>query len=455
MKVPRDAEYPWGANTAITPDGLMVVSPVGRLRVWDLATGTSLRELALPDDTPDVNATAVAVSPDGTHVLAGTRKGDLRLWDIASGLVVREWHGHDGPLWTVAFSPDGRRVVSGADDGVAKVWDASTARNICTFTGHQRPSSFGSGSPMVVWGVAFTHDGTRVVSGGNDGEVRVWDSANGEERFTMKSVSTTTDGFRTWTTENRSTVPGIRCLRLAGKRHVLTGGMDGSVALWDLESGLAHWGGVGHTDRVDYVAAIGNGQLVASGSPDKTLRVWGVGAGELYLSEGSQAVRGVEFSADSRYLVSASDGFLQIRDLRRPARYREFNQLLIDARQTLQTKNPNDAASLKVLGEWYAFRGVWEWGVEFLEMARQQGADVSSLTLARCYSKLARPEEAQREFALALTRKEAPEVYLKLCSNAIGATAALDRDEHLTNRSISLGEEGKSAEAQKPAEEAK
>jgi hypothetical protein len=76
---------------------------------------------------------------------------------------------------------------------------------------------------------------------------------------------------------------------------------------------------------------------------------------------------------------------------------------------------------LATLGEWYAFRGVHDWALDCLTKARARGVDVPSLVLARCYWQLARTKEAADEFRNALTRREAPADYLRLCLDAVTA----------------------------------
>ena len=75
---------------------------------------------------------------------------------------------------SVAFSPDGTRIVSGSYDNTVRVWDAATGQAV-----HDEPMR---GHEDGVTSVAFSPDGTRVVSGGGvfDNTVRVWDALTGE-----------------------------------------------------------------------------------------------------------------------------------------------------------------------------------------------------------------------------------------------------------------------------------
>jgi WD40 repeat protein len=72
---------------------------------------------------------------------------------------------------SVAFSPDGTRIVSGGFDNTVRVWDAASGQPIgAPLTGHTDP----------VLSVAFSPDGKRIASGGYDNTVRVWDGASGQ-----------------------------------------------------------------------------------------------------------------------------------------------------------------------------------------------------------------------------------------------------------------------------------
>jgi WD40 repeat protein len=183
---------------------------------------------------------------------------------------------------------------------------------------------------------------------------------------------------------------------LPGNRILISGGEDHIVYCWDvtklpprpavnppLDADVTQtkplYAFAGHQDAVTHVAASPLGQCIASASRDHTVRIW---------------------------------------DLARPLRYHDFETRLSQARAALASA-PNDPAAILTFADWYAFRGVDDWAVEFYEKARSTGAAFSHLDLARCYWKLNRLPTAREEFRQALAHHEASEDYLKLCLQAV------------------------------------
>jgi WD40 repeat protein len=105
----------------------------------------------------------LAWSPRGVFVTEGRENsGVIDIRDSQTGKSVLSFKGHDGDVSDVAFSPDGSRLASTGEDGKLNVWDPSTARLVSSLaaTGHASGPSFSADGSLV--SAAWSHDDTRV-----------------------------------------------------------------------------------------------------------------------------------------------------------------------------------------------------------------------------------------------------------------------------------------------------
>jgi WD40 repeat protein len=186
----------------------------------------------------------------------------------------------------VAVSPDGRRIVSGGNDNRLQIWDADTTQQIGQpLTGNTAPVS----------SVAFSPDGRRIVSGSDDGTLRVWDADTG------KQIGQPLTGHTEMVRDVAFSPDG---------RRIVSGSLDKTVRVWDADT-TQQMGQTltGHTDSVRSVAFSRDGKRILSGSNDHTVRVWDADTGKLIgqpLTGHTSAVIGVAFSPDGRRIVSWS-----------------------------------------------------------------------------------------------------------------------------------------------------
>jgi WD40 repeat protein len=110
----------------------------------------------------------IAFSPDGLRLATGGEKNKVKIWDAQSGEMLQVLEGeHSGEVYTLAFSPDedGRWIATAGEDSTVKIWDSRTRTLVRNFRGHTG----------LVSSLAFSPDGSRLVSGSRDKTVKVWD----------------------------------------------------------------------------------------------------------------------------------------------------------------------------------------------------------------------------------------------------------------------------------------
>jgi len=187
-------------NINWSPDGRKIV--VGAFfsnEVWifDAQTGELLEELVPPEGAEDMGYNSVDWSPDGSKIAAAKFDSIAPVWDASSGERLYIIDGHEPPteVWCVAFSPDGSRLLttSGSDEGGAKdhtarIWDAETGEELLILSGHTKSIQFGFWSP----------DGQRIVTASTDNTVRIWDANNGDELLRISPPPALYGIFPSW-----------------------------------------------------------------------------------------------------------------------------------------------------------------------------------------------------------------------------------------------------------------
>ncbi len=170
--------------------------------------------------------------------------------------------GHIGAVGAVcAVLTDGRTfLASGGDDGTVRLWDPATGEQNRVFNGHTG----------LVFGVCAVpvHGRTLLASGGDDGTVRLWDPATGEQNRVFNG--------------HTGLVFGVCAVPVHGRTLLASGGDDGTVRLWDPAAGQqlrtlkSRTGPAGEHHPVRGLCAVpvDGRTLVASGGDDGTVRLW-------------------------------------------------------------------------------------------------------------------------------------------------------------------------------------
>jgi WD40 repeat protein len=196
------------------------------------------------------------------------------------GVVMR---GHASEITCLDVSPDGSRVVSGSDDGTVRLWSFSAGEELFCWTEHE----MGAGA------VRFTPDGQRVVTGDRMGTLRLWDGVSG--RLLWKRATGNRGGVT-----SADWLPGGQTV-VAWETGLLSG--------HEAQTGSEVWR-IGDPTR-GAIRAVGGGlgrTGLVTGGDDKSLRIWDAAAGrELREMSGhTDGVTCLSVSADGKRIVSGS-----------------------------------------------------------------------------------------------------------------------------------------------------
>ncbi|KAL0945161.1 hypothetical protein HGRIS_004312 [Hohenbuehelia grisea] len=243
-------------GAAFSPDGTRIAARSyfgSTLTFWDAATGQIL--YASLQSCPAVDA--FAFSPDGAHIVIA-RERDIGVWDAATGKKIGKLlSGHSDNVVSVAFSADGTRIVSGSHDKTIRLWDAATGQPIGRpLSGHQRHITF----------VVFSPDGSRIVSSSYDHTVRIWDATTGQQ------IGDALNGHTFWVTSVVFSPDGTQ---------IASGSDDSTVRLWDAATGREVCDPMSNGAAVLSVAFSPDGKFIAAGCEDFVVRLWDAATAQL------------------------------------------------------------------------------------------------------------------------------------------------------------------------------
>ena len=249
----------WLSMLSWSPDGKRILS-TGQdttARIWDATTGEELvlfsghgaaSSSCVSHCTPETSAW----SPNGERVVTMDEAGEVFIWDPETGEELLELSGHTAWVDSAIWSPDGQLIATSSDDNTSRIWDATTGQELRSYVGD-------GGEAYARW----SPQGDRVllIYSMNDLLV-VWDASNGEEIVNFRGHENKVL-WADWSAD--------------GSR-IVSGGQDGKALIWDSATGEVLYEFAGHAKDVNFVRWSPTNDQIVTASDDGTAKIWSLAA---------------------------------------------------------------------------------------------------------------------------------------------------------------------------------
>lgn len=280
-------------SLARSPQGILAIGGSdGIVRLFDEKKLKFISSIKGADD----DISAVSFSRDGKYIVSGSRKGEVAVFDLKSlKPVVKTGGGICRPLLSIAFSPDGKEILAGDENGKVTYFNSKNGKVIKNCLLHDDWLSR----------IYFSPDGKYLVTCSCDNTAKVWK----QENLTLvRSFDCGSD---------------VRDVRFSWNgRFVACANEDGSVMIWDFNSGKQVASLRGHSGNVVKLSYSFDDKFLATGGVDSFVVIWQVDNGykTKIIPGGKKDITGIEFLAGNNIATSSLDHSLRIWDIGKQAK---------------------------------------------------------------------------------------------------------------------------------------
>jgi len=241
------------------------------IKLWDFETGDYERTMKGHTDSVQ----DVALDRDGKLLASCSADMSIKLWDFQTYECVKTMHGHDHNVSSVAFLPSSDYIVTSSRDKTIKMWEVQTGFCVRTYLGHRE----------WVRMVRVSLDGNLLASCSNDQTVRVWMAGGKDVKCEMRDHDHVVECVA-WAPESATPAINEAASAASGVDNknsvshsgpfLASGSRDKTIKVYDVSTGQCLFSMAGHDNWVRGITWHPGGKYLLTASDDKTLRVWDI-----------------------------------------------------------------------------------------------------------------------------------------------------------------------------------
>ncbi|KAJ3055905.1 hypothetical protein HK097_008804 [Rhizophlyctis rosea] len=278
-------------------DELLVTGSNDMIKIWNTRSKQCLKTME------SGYALCSSFLPGNNHVVIGTKTGELQIFDLARSTMIENIKAHEGPVWTLQMRPDRKGLTTGSQDKDVKFWDLAFIEDAEYSKLMKRPTLLHTrtlkmsddvlcirhspdgqllaislldstvkilyfdtlkfflslyGHKLPVMSMDISSDSTMIVTGSSDKSLKIWGLDFGDCRKSLLA--------------HGDAVMGVGFVW--GTHYCFSVGKDRAVKYWDCDKFEQIMKLEGHHGEIWALAVGKYGNMIVTGSHDRSIRLW-------------------------------------------------------------------------------------------------------------------------------------------------------------------------------------
>ena len=316
FKTRPDKGIGYGIDAEFSPDGRQVAfgSDNRSVFIHDRETAEERAELKPPKGY--CGGCGTFVEYIGDKILSASNKGDLKLWDAATGQTLKLFYSNPDEFTALDYDGNNRILITTTDS--LKVYNFRSGEELWKIKVETEEE---------ITDAQFSPDGQRIALTSDDKTTRIFSAIHGDLQQVLQGFLNSTDkggldydASSRWNYYIKKYTDLKNDIRVSPGGQYLAKGKLGSITrIWDYKSGKVAMDLVGHEKAVLAMEFSKDGKTLLTGSADNTARLWEVATGRTLMTFTGhrQVIFSVAFSEDNTKIATGSwDGTAKIWDIK-------------------------------------------------------------------------------------------------------------------------------------------